>query len=214
MSDLVENLISLILDLRSKGILSQKDVDTIAVYTDASKASLSERFVQLVRSSELNLGTASNTWKMEVLDRLLNFHELHLLVPIAPSEEIDELIPTFKLKSNDKKRVILLCAQMRKIVFASEVFDQPHRKLLLQRIAAIEKQIEQPKGMLDVIRGGVSDFGETLGKFGVDIKPLTDRINEVMQITRAGSKEYEKLPAPEERKQLPKPTDEEKAEGK
>ena len=68
--------------------------------------------------------------------------------------------------------------------------------------------------MLDVICGGVSDIGETLGKFGVDIKPLTDRMTEVMQITRAGSKEYEQLPAPEEVKQLPKPSDEEKDGGK
>lgn len=117
----------------------------------------------------------------------------------------DELAPTFSLNPKDKERVLDLCAQMRKIVLATEVFDQPHKRRLLDRIAGIEHQVEQPKGLLDIVRAGVSDVGETLGKFGTDIKPLTDRMKEVVQIARSNSKEYEQIPAPEEIKQLPKP---------
>ncbi|UWR69593.1 hypothetical protein [Phaeobacter inhibens] len=116
-----------------------------------------------------------------------------------------ELLPQFELGKDDKVKVLKLCADMRKIVISTDAFDQPHKRRLLNRIAGIEFQVEQPKGLLDVIRAGVSDIGETLGKFGTDIKPLTDRMNEVAKITRSNSKEYEKIPAPEEIKQLPKP---------
>jgi len=97
---------------------------------------------------------------------------------------------------------------MRKIIHASEAFDVPHKKRLLNRIAAIEKQVYSDKGLLDVVLGGVSDIGETLGKFGGDIKPLTDRMAEVKKITRSGSEEYKQLPEPDEVKSLPAPEEE------
>jgi len=97
---------------------------------------------------------------------------------------------------------------MRKIVFATTDFDEPHRLRLLNRIAAIEAEVKKPKGMFDVVRAGVSDVGETLGKFGKDIKPLTDRIKEVTSIARKNTSEYDQLPAPEELKRLPPPDEE------
>ncbi|MFT5615713.1 MAG: hypothetical protein ACI8Q6_003002 [Granulosicoccus sp.] len=91
---------------------------------------------------------------------------------------------------------------MREIVLATDVFDQPHRRRLLNRIAGIEHQIEQPNGLLDVVRAGVSDVGETLNKFGLDIKPLTDRMNEVFQITRSHSEQYKQISPAEEVKKI------------
>lgn len=78
---------------------------------------------------------------------------------------------------------------------------------LLNRIAAVEKQAIDKRGMLDVVRGAASDVGETLWKFGKDIKPLTDRFKEVLSITRKATPEYDQIPAPEELKKLPPPVD-------
>lgn len=121
------------------------------------------------------------------------------------TEDEDELNPKFALSQSDKHRVIDLCSAMRKIIHATTLFDQPHKVRLLNRIAAIELEVEKPRGMFDVIRGGISDLGETLGKFGTDIKPLTDRMNEVVSIARKATKDYDQLPAPEELRQLPAP---------
>jgi hypothetical protein len=121
------------------------------------------------------------------------------------TSELDELIPSFSISANEKKKIFQLCAAMRKIVLASHIFDHPHRRRLLNRIAAIEAETEKPRGMFDVVRAGISDLGETLGKFGTDIKPLTDRMTEVVQIARKGSKQYDQLPEPEEVKKLPPP---------
>lgn len=97
---------------------------------------------------------------------------------------------------------------MRKIVLASPVFDEAHKRRLLDRITAIEKQVHQKKGRLDVVLAGVSDVGDTLKKFGTDLKPLTDRMTEIKRITQGSSTEYEAIPAPEELAKLPAPNEE------
>ena len=125
---------------------------------------------------------------------------------MAP-ETGNELLPSFTLDKKDKEKVLELCNGMRKIIFASIDFDEPHKKRLLNRIAAIEGQVMSPRGLFDVVLGGVSDVGETLNKFGKDIKPLTDRMAEVVKITRKGTKEYDQIPAPEDLKRLPAPTE-------
>lgn len=98
-----------------------------------------------------------------------------------------------------------LCHDMRRIVLNSTVFDVAHKRRLLNRVSAIEQQVLQPKGLFDIVRGGLSDVGEALGKFGTDIKPLTDRMNEVVGIVRRATHEYDQLPPSDEVKQLPKP---------
>jgi len=94
---------------------------------------------------------------------------------------------------------------MRKIILATPDFDDPHRVRLLNRLSAIEKEVLKSTGLFDVIRGGMNDLGETLGKFGKDIKPLTDRMREVVSIVRKSTKAYDQLPDPDEIEKLPAP---------
>ncbi|MBP1804983.1 hypothetical protein [Rubellimicrobium aerolatum] len=124
----------------------------------------------------------------------------------AESDLLD-VTPTFELNADDKARVFTLCGEMRRIILASSLFDDAHKRRLLNRINAIEKQLNQPKGLFDVILGGVSDVGEVAGKFGDDVKPLTDRIREIAGIARGRTEQYSQLPPPDEVKQLPKPDD-------
>lgn len=114
----------------------------------------------------------------------------------------DALTPQFSLQKQDKARVYELCGQIRKIILAEPSFDEPHKRRLLNRIAAVEKEVGKEKGRFDTILAGIVDFGETAGKFGKDIKPLTDRYREVREITQAGTKEYDQIPAPEEIKRI------------
>ena len=128
----------------------------------------------------------------------------------APStNEQPELLPRFHVSETDQSRIFKLCAEMRKIIFATTDFDEPHRLRLLNRLAAIEAETKKPQGLFDVVRGGINDLGETLGKFGKDVKPLSDRMKEVVNIARSGSKQYDQLPEPEEVKRLPAPEDNE-----
>ena len=113
--------------------------------------------------------------------------------------------PIFTLTRDEKNRVLTLASEMRACVISAECFDFAHKNRLIKRITAIELEANKPKGLFDVILGGLSDTGEALGKFGNDVKPLVDRMTEIARITRSKSEEYEGLPAPEELKRLPPP---------
>ncbi len=117
----------------------------------------------------------------------------------------EALLPTFSINEDEKEKIAHLCSEMREIVHKSSEFDDPHKVRLLNRIAAIENEALKAKGLFDVVRGGMNDLGETLGTFGTNIKPLTDRMQEVVGIARRGASEYEKLPKPDEVKKLPSP---------
>jgi hypothetical protein len=114
----------------------------------------------------------------------------------------DGLLPTFTLGKSDRTRVSKLCSDMRKIVFASSEFDAPHKRRLLNRIAAIEIQISRDRGLFDVILAGIADFGEALGKFGKEIKPLTDRMVEIRKIAQEGTPDYDQIPPPNDTKRI------------
>ena len=186
-------------------------IDELNYLIDLCEADLPEGFVKLVRDADGNIGTSEQIYDTR-RRRLLSMLEVAKSFPKTKSYSSGELLPTFELSEPDKDRVIKLCSGMRKIVFASDDFDEPHKKRLLNRIAAIEQQVQSKKGLYDVVLGGVSDLGETLGKFGKDIKPLSDRMAEILQITRNATKEYDQLPAPDEVKKLPAPDSEASAE--
>ncbi len=185
------------------GKLSLADWDEIQYLSALLNYDLPKKVLELVQAKYASTGNVQKTFA-ERVKRALHLREAYG-TGVEASEGGEELLPHFSLDSNDKQRVMKLCSDMRKIVFASAIFDEPHKKRLLNRIAAIEKQVMSKKGLFDVVLGGVSDVGETLGKFGTDIKPLTDRMSEVAQITRKGTQEYDQIPAPEEVKQLPPP---------
>ncbi|MDZ4391964.1 hypothetical protein [Cypionkella sp.] len=191
---------------RDPGNFSRSDMDELAMLTELEKVRLPKRFIDVVTATD-KIFPALTSEREKFIDRLGRILEVATEFPNQEINSTDDeaLVPTFHLTRHDHDRVMVLCSDMRKIIFASAVFDEPHKRRLLNRIAAIEKQLLQEKGIFDIVRGGISDFGETLGKFGVDIKPLTDRMNEVVKIVRGATKEYDQLPAPDDVKRLPAP---------
>jgi hypothetical protein len=115
--------------------------------------------------------------------------------------------PVFVLNNDERKTVLKLASEMRACVVSSDFFDHAHKARLFKRITAIEVEVHKPKGMFDVILGGINDIGEAFGKFGKDVKPLVERMEEIKKITRSSSAEYDQLPPPDEVKQLPRPDD-------
>lgn len=203
---LIDRAVNAADDVSGAGPLSQADFDELEILADALRSELPKKFLQIVgegyqyySSDQKNVG-----------QRLKRIAELDELLPVGRVEYDDDsmLIPTFSLPEADKTRVLELSTDIRKIVLASSLFDEPHKRRLLNRVAAIEQEIHQPKGKMDVVLGGVVDVGEALGKFGEKIKPLTDRMSEIRRIVGRNSDDYSQLPAPEEVKQLPAPDEE------
>lgn len=205
MSGTAERLIDFIRDLNQRAVISDADLDELQILHNHCRHEFPDVFNELAEYRPND----GNPRKVQ-MERLLRIHEVDQSIPETDrvfhgGSDEDDLVPTFTLQEADVIRINHLCDKMRKIILASDIFDVPHRKRLLNRIAAIEAEILKPKGLFDVIRGGVSDIGETLGKFGVDIKPLTDRMQEVVGIARRHTKAYEQLPPPEDLPKLPRP---------
>lgn len=193
----------------------QPDFDEIKILHSRTKEHFPQEFNDLVARMEYSLSNDNNRNLFQRLARILEVIDSlptelkHVQERGSPTSTT--LVPMFELKKPDKERIFELCTAMRKIVFVTVDFDQPHQLRLLNRIAAIEAETQKDKGIFDVVRGGLNDLGETLGKFGKDIKPLTDRMAEVVSIARKGTKEYDQLPPPEDVKRLPAPTEDEES---
>ena len=187
---------------------SRSVIDQLKLISASEKECFSEQFNDVLKTYENTYPHLSESERFDYTNRLSEIIELELA--ISKIQETSnatgtDLLPMFELTESDQVRVALLCSQMRKIVSGATVFDNPHKVRLLDRIAAIEVEVLKPKGLFDVVRGGMTDLGETLGIFGHDIKPLTDRMREVVGIARRNTKDYDKLPAPEETLSLPAP---------
>jgi hypothetical protein len=205
-SDALERIVQTVNALSSEYSKHRVQIDELYYLIDICENDLPTQFIDLVKDAHSKTGTSASIFETRK-KRMQGILDIASKFPKQPQIVSDDLMPTFKLNENDKKRVLKLCGDIRKIVFSSNDFDDPHKKRLLNRIAAIEKQVYSPKGLFDVVLGGVSDIGETVGKFGKDIKPLTDRIEEIKRITRKNSSAYDQLPEPEELKKLPAPED-------
>lgn len=191
-------------------------IDLINILYVASKRST---ITELVKK---NIGEIWKRSEEDSIDRDLISGYLRensiLLTKIRRRKEIENHFdmkgdsPVFALDSSESQRISDLCNEMREIIGASSQFSDPHKIRLLGRISDIETEILKDKGRFDVILGGVVEFGDALGKFGKNVKPLVDRMAEIRKITQSKSKAYEGLPAPEEVKKLPPPEPDEDAE--
>lgn len=185
----------------------RSDLDCLILLADLSNETVSKRFQDVLISFDKGFAMMEDSTKIEYVQRLVEINKITVEFPKKDLDGTlsDELIPSFQLPISDKSRVLALCQEMRKIIFSADHFDEPHKRRLLNRIAAIEQQVHQKRGYFDIVRGGINDLGETLNKFGKDIEPLTKRMQEVVQIARKATKEYDQLPPPEEVKKLPPP---------
>ena len=214
MSEISERLVAKLKTMAND--FFQPDLDEAQLLYSYCSDEFPESFRKIFESFQY---TQVRDKKANWVTRLLRILEIEISIPksakrlkIPDKQEVEALVPTFSVDEQDAERIFELCSEMRKIVLASTDFDQPHKVGLLNRIAAIESQTQKPKGLFDVVRGGINDLGETLGKFGKEIKPLTDRMNEVVSIARKGSEQYKQLPEPVEIKQLPSPEEDDNAE--
>lgn len=142
----------------------------------------------------------------DVADLLAEINGLKLSEHFIAEDKDHEV--TFELDSGEVAEIFRLAGEMRTIVSESKKFDEAHKRRLMSRISKIEFEIHRSHGSFDVILAGITEFGETLGKFGKDVKPLVDRMKEIRQITQAKTKNYPEIAPPEDNKRLPPPDEE------
>jgi len=101
----------------------------------------------------------------------------------------------YQFSDNDFKRVQDLINEMRDLLTNSTDFDEDHKRRLLKRLEKLQGELHKQMSNLDSLWGLIGDAGVALGKFGENVKPLTDRIGEVLQIvsrTQAKAEDMQK----------------------
>ncbi len=100
----------------------------------------------------------------------------------------------YEFSEGDLKKIQININDLRKLITDSEVIEDNHKQRLLKRLERLQSELHKKMSDLDRFWGFVGDAGVVMGKFGTDVKPLTDRIREMMGIvwnTQARAEELE-----------------------
>ena len=113
-------------------------------------------------------------------------HERHKREVFANArDKYPTMIPggfTYEFLETDYKRLQELIDELRTLTSESKQIDRDHKRRLLKRIEKLQQELHRKMSNLDVFWGLFGDVGVALGKFGADIKPLTDRACEILKI--------------------------------
>lgn len=96
----------------------------------------------------------------------------------------------YEFSQGDLERVQTLLNELRAGIQESIVFAEEHKRRLLLRLEKLQAEMHKRVSDLDRFWGVIIEAGVVLGRFGKEVKPLTDRIREILQIiwtTQAGS---------------------------
>ena len=91
---------------------------------------------------------------------------------------------------------------MRTLLTESAVISADHKRRMLSRLEKLQQELNKKMSSVDVFWGLLGEAGMTLGKFGKDVKPLTDRVCEVLRIVTRTQARANGLPAPEDSRLL------------
>lgn len=93
-----------------------------------------------------------------------------------------ESISAYVFSEDDFTSIQRLINEMRDIITTSEVITDNHKRRLLERLERMQRELHKATSDLDRFWGFIGEAGVAIGKFGNDIKPLVDRINELAKI--------------------------------
>jgi hypothetical protein len=100
----------------------------------------------------------------------------------------------YEFSEGDLKKVQTSINDLRGLINDSKIIEDNHKHRLLKRLERLQSELHKKMSDLDRFWGFVGDAGVVMGKFGNDVKPLTDRIREMMGIvwnTQARAEELE-----------------------
>lgn len=120
-----------------------------------------------------------------------------LLVESAKQKYLPRFGKTFayEFSEGDFKRVQELINELRDLITQSPLFEEDHKRRLLRRLEKLQAELHKKVTNLDVFWGLVGDAGVAIGKFGNDVKPIVDRITELVQIIWRTQARAEELPS-------------------
>lgn len=102
---------------------------------------------------------------------------------------------SYEFTQGDLDRIQALINETRDWLTASDIFTAEHKDRILKRLESLQRELHKKMSSLDKFWALMGDAGVALGKFGVDAKPLVDRIGEILKIAGTSQSRAEELPS-------------------
>ena len=92
---------------------------------------------------------------------------------------------TYEFSDSDLKRIQGLINELRDLISTSKLITADHRRRLLRRLEAMQREIHKHTSDIDRFWGFVAEAGIVARKFGEDLQPITERVTEIGKIVMA-----------------------------
>ena len=106
---------------------------------------------------------------------------------------------SYEFLDSDYNRLQELINEIRTLTSESGQIEEKHKRRLLRKIEALQQELHKRMSNLDAFWGLMGEAGVALGKFGQDVKPLTDRVCEILQIVYRTQARANELPVGREK---------------
>ena len=101
----------------------------------------------------------------------------------------------FEFTEGDLERIQQLINELRDLISKTKELDKKHQQRLLIKLEEVQKEFHKKMTTLAKVLEAIIEIGVNLGRFGKDIKPLTDRIGELAGIILSAQKRAYELPS-------------------
>jgi hypothetical protein len=100
----------------------------------------------------------------------------------------------YEFSPNELDQIQTAIDDLRQLITKANFIESDHKARLLKRLERLQSEIHKQMSDLDRFWGLVGDAGVVLGKFGNDVKPITDRIRDITEIVWKAQSQAEQLP--------------------
>ena len=90
----------------------------------------------------------------------------------------------YEFSDGDLEKIQALLNELRDLISKTDELKAEHRDRLLRRLEKVQSEFHKRVSDFDRLYGVVIDISLLIGQFGENIKPVTDRIREIMGIVR------------------------------
>ena len=91
-------------------------------------------------------------------------------------------VQIYEFTDVDLKRIQELTNELRDLISASQLITADHKRRLLRRLEALQREIHKNTSDIDRFWGFIAEAGIVARKFGEDLKPITDKATELGKI--------------------------------
>ena len=138
--------------------------------------------VQPANDPQTNVNNIRNFFYQHESETSRLLHTTYLEQQTRKYSDRFESLSAYVFSDDDFTTIQKLINEMRDIITNSEVITANHKRRLLERLERMQRELHKKTSDLDRFWGFIGEAGVTIGKFGNDIKPLIDRINELAKI--------------------------------